>query len=115
MVSYCSKEKSLLESTKVADTAVTFRGTDSGKVSKETPLHSSRCCSFPLNLQNQVSLSTFRRKFSHFQIKYGHLKQNLVRKMNPTNVSMETGAARAITGACTLKTAEVNTSFKPQR
>lgn len=37
------------------------------------------------------SLSIFRREFLVFQIKYDHLKQNLVRKMNSTGVAMETG------------------------
>lgn len=86
MAFYCSKEKSLLESKRVANTAVTCRGTDSQKLPKETPLHSSGRCSFLPALRNQVSLSTLRRKFSDFQIKYGHLQQNLVRKVNPTGV-----------------------------
>lgn len=56
----------------------------------DTPLHSSVCCSFLVILQNQISLSTCRREFLDFQIKYGHLKQNPVKKMNPTDVPMET-------------------------
>lgn len=35
------------------------------------------------------SLSIFRREFLDFQIKYGHLKQNLTRKMNSRDVAIE--------------------------
>lgn len=78
------------QSKNVANTAVTFRRLDSEELSMDTPLHSSVCCSFLVILQNQISLSTFRREFLDFQIKCGYLKQNPVRKMNPTDVSMET-------------------------
>lgn len=101
------KKKVFSESKNVANTAVTFRGLDSEKLSMDTPLHSSACCSFLVILQNQISLSRFRREFLDLQIKYGHLKQNLGGKKKESYrcVYGNTGAARTITGDCTLKTA----------
>lgn len=38
---------------------------------------------------SESNLNTFRKEFLEFQIKHGHLSQNLVSKMDPTDTSVE--------------------------